>query len=307
MDFSSLVRSADGSVNLHIWRDGEEYLKQKGGVFLNQWNNVIFSARPGRPLPNTRYVDLSAAPLPFPDATFDAVYAYHIFEHLTPLHGERCARQIFKLLKPGGIWRISVPDLESACRDYLRMLDTAAHEPTPRNVLRYRWAVMVIFEQMVRDRSGGQMLEAIKRGEYDAAQMQEMFGDALRSIIERSAAAEANDARAGSRHRGRSFFRSVLRSLYRAAQRAAGKKFPPAADYGRMDPRETKEAVQWMYDRLSLRLLLEHAGFEAVRQVDHASSSIPRWSQYDFDRANHGDYPFDPSVYFEGCKPAPGR
>jgi len=27
------------------------------------------------------------------DETFDAVYAYHVFEHLTPSHGERCAQQ----------------------------------------------------------------------------------------------------------------------------------------------------------------------------------------------------------------------
>ena len=42
----------------------------------------------------------------------------------------------------------------------------------------------------------------------------------------------------------------------------------------RMDPRLTKEAVQWMYNRLSLRLLLEQAGFQDVSQTDHLSSSI---------------------------------
>ena len=69
------------------------------------------------------------------------------------------------------------------------------------------------------------------------------------------------------------------------------------------DLRFTKEAVRWMYDRLSLRLLLEHVGLENVRQVDHLTSSIPRWSEYDFDRSNNGNYPLDPSVYCEGAKP----
>jgi hypothetical protein len=59
-----------------------------------------------------------------------------------------------------------------------------------------------------------------------------------------------------------------------------------------------------MYDRLSLRLLLEHAGFQDIRQMDHVSSSIPGWSEYDFDCSNNGDYALDPSVYMEGKKPA---
>jgi hypothetical protein len=64
-----------------------------------------------------------------------------------------------------------------------------------------------------------------------------------------------------------------------------------------------KESVRWMYDRLSLRLLFEQAGFQDVRQMDHLSSSIAGWSVYDFDRSNNGDYPLDPSVYMEGRKP----
>ena len=116
MDTMTLARAADGTVNLHIWREGEEYLRQKGHSFLNQWNNLVFAALPGPPLANTRYVDLSTTPLGFADETFDAVYAYHVFEHLTPSHGTRCAQQILSALKAGGILRVSVPDLETACR-----------------------------------------------------------------------------------------------------------------------------------------------------------------------------------------------
>ena len=43
-----------------------------------------------------------------------------------------------------------------------------------------------------------------------------------------------------------------------------------------------------MYDRLSLRMLLEGAGFLDVRQADHDSSGIQGWSEYDFDRSNIG-------------------
>src|SRR5688572_24938784 len=159
----TLARAADGTTNLHLWREGQEYLLQKGPTSLEQWNNVVFAALPGPPLANTSYVDLSTTPLEFADETFDAVYAYHVFEHLPPSHGERCAQQIFRVLKEGGICRISVPDLEMACQDYLDTLHAAVDQPTPENCVRYRWAVMAIFEQMVRDRTGGMMLDAIER------------------------------------------------------------------------------------------------------------------------------------------------
>ena len=89
--------------------------------------------------------------------------------------------------------------------------------------------------------------------------------------------------------------------MYWGARTILGK--PRSSVTNRLDPRVTKEAVQWMYDRLSLRLLLERAGFQDVRQMDHVSSNIPGWSGYDFDRSTKGDYPLDPSVYMEGRKP----
>jgi len=304
----SLTSAADGTVNLHIWREGQEYLRQKGPAFLNQWNNVVFAARSGPPLPNTRYLDLSTNPLGFADETFDAVYAYHVFEHLTPSHGERCVQQIFSALKTGGIFRLSVPDLETACRKYLHALEAAAAEPTRQNTVRYRWAVMAIFEQMVRDRSGGMMLDAIKQGTYDDAQLRDMFGDMLLPLVEQ--ARSANSGRVSdSRHPGRvhqrrsSNTRTVLRRFYRAVRTILGKSRPTVTN--RLDPRVTKEAGQWMYDRFSLRLLLEQGGFQDIRQVDHVSSSIPRWSAYDFDRSERGGYPLDPSVYMECRKPEP--
>jgi predicted SAM-dependent methyltransferase len=290
-----LIRAADGTTNLHVWREGQEYLRQKGPVFLNQWNNVIFATVPGPTLSNTRYVDLSTADLEFADGTFDAVYAYHVFEHLSPSEGERCARQLFRVLKAGGICRVSVPDLETACRHYLDALHTAADRSTHENLVRYRWATMEIFEQMVRDRSGGRMSEAIARGEYDAAQLQDMFGDMLQPLIDSGHGAES----AATRDRDRTLFRNVYRRIGAIVRKWGVRRI----DRRMTDLRFTKEAVRWMYDRLSLRLLLEHAGLENVHQVDHLTSSIPRWSDYDLDRSNNGDYPLDPSVYCEGAKP----
>jgi hypothetical protein len=58
-----------------------------------------------------------------------------------------------------------------------------------------------------------------------------------------------------------------------------------------------------MYDHLSLRLLMERAGFEDVQRKDFANSDIPHWDLYDLDRSNHANRALDPSVYVEGRVP----
>ena len=62
-------------------------------------------------------------PLPFPEDTFDSVYALHIIEHLTPEEGGEFVAEVFRVLRPGGIFRVSTPDLEAIVRAYLERLD----------------------------------------------------------------------------------------------------------------------------------------------------------------------------------------
>ncbi len=275
----TLARATDGTVNLHLWREGKEYLAQKGRIFLKEWNNIVFATAPGPPLENTRYVDLSTRPLEFADETFDSVYAYHVFEHLTPPEGNCLAREILRTLKPGGICRVSVPDLEEACQDYLAKLKVAWEDPSEANVVRYQWAVMFIFEQILRDHGGGLMGDMIQRGEFDEAQLHQLFGDADKSMLEwsrqSSSAGVLEQPQPHMIQRLKSLTpRTLLRKISRRARSVLGGSFSRRArPHWELHPRLTKEAVRWMYDRLSLRLLLERAGFSDVQPVNHADST----------------------------------
>jgi SAM-dependent methyltransferase len=58
-------------------------------------------------------------PLPFPDGSLRVVYASHLLEHLHFEEGQRLLRECHRVLKPGGVVRMVVPDLRVIMRDYL--------------------------------------------------------------------------------------------------------------------------------------------------------------------------------------------
>lgn len=57
-------------------------------------------------------------PLPFPDESFDGVFCEHVLEHFSIEDGQRLAREICRILRPGGCLRIVVPDAELILRRY---------------------------------------------------------------------------------------------------------------------------------------------------------------------------------------------
>jgi SAM-dependent methyltransferase len=65
--------------------------------------------------------------LPFSDQCADAIYSSHFLEHLKKEDGVRLLREIYRVLKRGGVLRISVPDLAFAISlhkvDSVRMLE----------------------------------------------------------------------------------------------------------------------------------------------------------------------------------------
>jgi SAM-dependent methyltransferase len=57
--------------------------------------------------------------LPVPDESCDAVYCSHILEHLAPDDLRAALRNSRAILKPGGVFRFVLPDLEILARRYL--------------------------------------------------------------------------------------------------------------------------------------------------------------------------------------------
>lgn len=91
--------------------------------------------------------------IPFPNDYADAAYHSHVMEHIPREAVPGFQKEIFRVLKPGGIQRVCLPDLEQLVQDYNRSL--ATDNMTSEASRRHDASVAAILEQCVRDMPGG--------------------------------------------------------------------------------------------------------------------------------------------------------
>lgn len=214
--------------------------------------------------------------LPFSDNEFDIVYHSHLLEHLsknyTPVFLGECRR----ILKPGGIIRVVVPDLEQIARLYLTLLEQA-WQGNVQAQEHYDWILIELLDQLVRHRPGGDMLDYWKQNPMPAEDF----------VIER----------VGS---------EVLASL--AVLRATDTK-PQPLDISEPDAQQvgtfrlSGEVHLWMYDRYSLKKLLQVVGFENIQVLSANESNIPGFNAYLLDIEANGSVRKPDSLFMEAKKP----
>lgn len=67
---------------------------------------------------HVKWMDITRG-LPFSDGTVDAIYASHVLEHLYRDDAHRLLSECKRILKPGGVIRLVLPDLKSMALEYL--------------------------------------------------------------------------------------------------------------------------------------------------------------------------------------------
>lgn len=292
-----------GRAYLHIWRTGRSYAHQNEALYRREWTNVMFNLSPQPPAESDILHHDVRKPFPFADETFDAAYLLHIVEHLTPPEAESLIRELYRVLKPRGILRVSTPDLEDICRSYLRQLDECRASRSNLNVTRYRWAVLELLDQLVRERGGGLMAQSATRGEYDAEFARNRFGDVFDEFAPTTPSTTRTEETLLERLTTATVS-SLIHSVRWRVIDAIDRGYATRLQRSMTEPRNTGELNKWMYDELSLEMLLGAGGFGEHRRQDHRSSMIPDWDRYNFDQSTRGPHAVEPSLYFESRRPA---
>lgn len=232
--------------------------------------------------PDVLAVDLRR-PLPFAAATFTAAYASHVIEHLVPVEAHRLLREIHRVLAPGGVVRIVVPDLEGIVRAYLASLDAAALGGEDARWW-HRWMGVELLDQLVRRRPGGLMR---RWWSCDPIPCRERIEARLGS---EATAAMAAIAAARRREEAAPVVADEI-LLAEPPGPAAAARF---VSHG--------EPHQWMYDRVSLADLLASAGFVEPRQVGPTESRIPGFAAFGLDADSAGTPHKPDSLFMEATR-----
>lgn len=96
-------------------KDTAQRLHIGGDQAMEGWK--ILNIQPGQ---DVDFVGDAADLSQFDDETFDEIYASHVIEHLGYQHELPAAlKGVHRILKPGGVFRMSVPDLETLCKLFL--------------------------------------------------------------------------------------------------------------------------------------------------------------------------------------------
>jgi len=249
-----------------------------GRRYHPDWVNVDFRSTG----PGVLAIDLGGR-LPFSDREFDAVYHSHLLEHLPKRKVPFFLRECFRVLKPGGILRVVVPDLEKICRLYLDYLERAISGDEEAQK-RYEWILLEMFDQMVRNQPGGEMLNYWKQNPMPA----ESF------VIERV---------------GSEVLELLPQLRHPPPSDSPSKSEPHAERDAPPDPMEigefrlSGEVHQWMYDRYSLGRLLQAAGFERGRVCRADESRVPNFNRYLLDLEADGAVRKPDSFFMEARKP----
>ena len=265
------------------------------------WTNLDFTPA----APEVRAWDLRKG-IPFPDSSVDVVYHSHLLEHLPHQEGAFLIREGYRVLRPGGVLRIVVPDLEGIARAYLDALERAA-SGEPGSADDHTWMVLEMYDQATRGDHGGAMFRFLWRPDLANADfVLRRLGLEAKRIIDaarssRSLPGGSSAPREPLRRRLLRFLVSPRRWRERLVRLLVGPADYESLRLGRF--RRCGEAHLWMYDRVSLRRLLEGCGLTEVCQRTAADSSIAGWAGFHLDTEPDGSVYKPDSLYMEGRKP----
>lgn len=256
--------------------------------FHNDWINVDF-IKTGE---DVIACDLTKG-IPFSNSEFDVVYHSHILEHFAKDKAPLFLKECYRVLNSSGIIRVVVPDLEQIIKEYTINLNSALQDNLS---FKYDCTMMELFDQFSRKSSGGMMREFIKNAKQDEVNyIYERLGKEASLIRE----ASLNEKKQSLYKK----FNSILNlkkwnNLF--LKIILSKDNYQMLEIGRFV--SSGENHLWMYDKYSLKRLLEDVGFKNVIIKKSTDSSIENWSSYCLDADKNGVSHKPDSLYIEAVK-----
>jgi predicted SAM-dependent methyltransferase len=236
--------------------------------------------------------------IPLETGSCDLVYHSHLLEHLSYDAATVFMKECFRVLKPGGVIRVVVPDLEVICRLYLQKLD-AVLAGDESLIADYEWMTLELLDQMARERGGGRIAEELRRTDLSNR-------DFVRSRIGNIVDVLEMPPPVAPDPPGSLAFVGCLRMLKNRARNlllrlALDEDGRRALLVGCFHT--SGELHHWMYDRLSLCKLLRSVGFESPLVQFATRSLVNDWPIFRLDTDENDKVIKPDSLFMEAIKP----
>jgi SAM-dependent methyltransferase len=240
-----------------------------GPIFIDssEWMNLDFT-----PATNAvRQANLLKR-LPLPDGTASLVYSSHFLEHVPRTLVPGLLRECLRVLQPGGVLRLVVPDLEDMAREYLAMREMGEHDKAD-------FVVLELIDQCVRRKSGGELGQLYRQM---AAQSKVINAPMIDYIYARSGEDLCTFTHAEAEGTQPPRFMASLYSYVKNAWiRLCLFGLPAAFREQNVSIAAVGELHHWLWDFHQIKTLLEVAGFVDVQRSSANSSAV-------------ADFPFQP-------------
>nr|WP_315177567.1 methyltransferase domain-containing protein [uncultured Flavobacterium sp.] len=246
--------------------------------------------------------------IPVEDNEVAVLYHSHILEHFSKADGFSFIEECYRVLDKNGIIRIAVPDMETIAKEYLHNLQLAI-EGNVDAKHNYEWIKLELFDQMVRNESGGDMknylFQPIIENESYVYKRIGSEGKIIReSFLNQKILLQDEKKPIQVKV-------SVLKSLLKKGKSVIA-KIKAGKQKNNLTEEESKalkigqfrlggEIHQWMYDRYSLSELLTQVGFSDIKVCSAFESEIQNWEVYQLDVIN-GEVRKPDSLFMEAKK-----
>jgi predicted SAM-dependent methyltransferase len=272
-----------------------------GSRFDSNWINIDFISND----PSVLSFDLSKC-IPFESESFDVVYSSHVLEHFSKSKAVEFINECYRILKKDGIIRIVVPDLETICRLYISFFENGL-KGNEEEFQKCEWMKIELLDQTARNYSGGEMLSYWKQNPMPVENfvINRMGSEVKDHIDYFRKNPSSNDSIIKPKTNEtilQKIKNKVIKKLIKNNPRFVelNSELEEIIQIGKF--RISGEVHQWMYDKLSLSILLKETGFKNIRQVNANESSIPEFNKYLLDIDTNGNIRKPDSLFMEAVK-----
>lgn len=268
-----------------------------GKVFHKDWVNIDVAPYSS----SVQSWDLRKG-ISFATSYFDAVYHSHLLEHLKVNEAKYLIEECFRVLKPKGILRVVVPDLELIVRQYLTALEKVEQGIEEAQPI-YDWMMLELYDQCIRTCRGGEMLPFLRQPSTKNQQfIKSRLGLDAEILLGHDRNAYHSKLWEKIKSQKTTWFIQEARNFLGAVLvlLISGNRARRAFKEGLF--RNSGEIHQWMYDRFSLRRMLTQVGFIEVQVVRADESRIRNFNSYSLD-VIEGQVRKPDSLFIEGVKP----